>query len=324
MPDVQEVFRMATQKVKPEPGALERQFQGQRRRARNRRIGGFVAGGIIVVAAVVLGVVLLNGGGNGNPQPAISQSAHPSAVPSATVAPPAPAFALGDVATLWSEKGGSHLLSIKSDGTYAIDDAGLIDTAPADVGTVAVVGKTLVFTSTGGTACGSGQAFTFDPLRLSRQSGVVIRMASSTTSGATCAAAPAGDAVWENVPYRNVSFPFFPEGSGRDVTAADETGVFALVGDSVITRQSADGQFVSYDSGNLEGPPDNSGTWEVRPGGKLVWTFATDEPDLGCKAGQTIIYHDQVVRPGVIAETFTGGTCPQGPGQGTIVRLSPR
>ena len=53
MPDVQEVFRMATKKIDQEPGALDRQVSRQRRRARNRQIGAiaFVAAlGVVLVA----------------------------------------------------------------------------------------------------------------------------------------------------------------------------------------------------------------------------------------------------------------------------------
>jgi len=187
MPDVQEVFRMATQKVKPEPGALERQFQGQRRRARNRRVGGFVAAAVVLVAAVVLGAVLLNGGSS--PAPVPIGSSNPA--PTATVPqPPTAAFRIGDVASLWIEQGGTHLLSITSDGSYAMDDGDAIDQTPANTGTVDVVGRTLRFTTTGGTACDTGQGFTFGPLGLRRQLGAVTRM-TSTTSDATCSAAPA-------------------------------------------------------------------------------------------------------------------------------------
>ena len=52
MPDVQEVFRMATQKIRPDPGFVDRQFDHQRRTARNRRMGA-----ITLVAALVLGVI---------------------------------------------------------------------------------------------------------------------------------------------------------------------------------------------------------------------------------------------------------------------------
>jgi hypothetical protein len=55
MPDVQEVFRMATQKVKPDPGALERQFGQQRRRTIRRKVSvyGLVAA-IVLIAAVAV------------------------------------------------------------------------------------------------------------------------------------------------------------------------------------------------------------------------------------------------------------------------------
>jgi hypothetical protein len=51
MPDVQEVFRMSTQKVRPDRGFMERQESRQRRRMRNRKIGAFV----VVAAMVVVG-----------------------------------------------------------------------------------------------------------------------------------------------------------------------------------------------------------------------------------------------------------------------------
>ena len=41
MPDVQEVFRVATQKVRPDPGALERQQEQQRRHTTRRRAGAY-------------------------------------------------------------------------------------------------------------------------------------------------------------------------------------------------------------------------------------------------------------------------------------------
>src|SRR5262245_60105051 len=59
MPDVQEVFRMATQKVGPDEGALERQQQEQRRRTVRRRaqVYGLVAAMLVVaiLVAVVVG-----------------------------------------------------------------------------------------------------------------------------------------------------------------------------------------------------------------------------------------------------------------------------
>lgn len=57
MPDVQEVFRIATQKVGPDPGALERQSRTQRRRSVTRRAGGYALLAILVIAAAVIGVI---------------------------------------------------------------------------------------------------------------------------------------------------------------------------------------------------------------------------------------------------------------------------
>ena len=55
MPEVQEVFRMATQKVRPDPGFVDRQHDHHRRRDRNRKIGAFaVAAAIAATAAVAI------------------------------------------------------------------------------------------------------------------------------------------------------------------------------------------------------------------------------------------------------------------------------
>lgn len=56
MPDVQEVFRMATQKVGPDPGALERQHRNQRQRSTRRKaaVYGLVAAFVIIAAVIVV------------------------------------------------------------------------------------------------------------------------------------------------------------------------------------------------------------------------------------------------------------------------------
>jgi Tol biopolymer transport system component len=57
MLDVQEVFRMSTQKVRQDPGAMERQLNRRRKAARNRRLGSFAVVGVIVAAAIVAAAV---------------------------------------------------------------------------------------------------------------------------------------------------------------------------------------------------------------------------------------------------------------------------
>jgi hypothetical protein len=68
MPDLQEVFRMSTQKVKPDPGALERQHRFQRRTTIRRKLAAFAVAAAIGVAAVVL--VLANRPGENATTPA--------------------------------------------------------------------------------------------------------------------------------------------------------------------------------------------------------------------------------------------------------------
>jgi hypothetical protein len=78
MPEVQEVFRMATQKVGPDRGFLERQNQRQRRRARNRKVGP-----LVLVAAIVAGLVtfaVIQNSGTGS-TPITSTTPSPTALP---------------------------------------------------------------------------------------------------------------------------------------------------------------------------------------------------------------------------------------------------
>jgi TolB protein len=61
MPEVQEVFRMATQKVRPDPEALERQHRGQRRRVAQKRAAVYGLVALLLVAGVAIGISTLGG-----------------------------------------------------------------------------------------------------------------------------------------------------------------------------------------------------------------------------------------------------------------------
>jgi hypothetical protein len=83
MPEVQEVFRMATQKVKPDPGALERQYRDQRSRVARKKTGVYALVAALVVAAVVIGISTLP-----------SDDRQPGSQPTATPIPTLPFGAL--------------------------------------------------------------------------------------------------------------------------------------------------------------------------------------------------------------------------------------
>jgi hypothetical protein len=59
MPEVQEVFQMATQKVLPDPNSLERQHREQQRHVVKQRATVFVLVGALVIGAAVFGVAAL-------------------------------------------------------------------------------------------------------------------------------------------------------------------------------------------------------------------------------------------------------------------------
>jgi hypothetical protein len=56
MPEVQEVFHMATQKVRPDPNALERQYREQRRHAARQKAVVFALIGVLVIGGTVFAI----------------------------------------------------------------------------------------------------------------------------------------------------------------------------------------------------------------------------------------------------------------------------
>jgi hypothetical protein len=86
MPDIQEVFRMATQKVGPDPGALERQHRFQRRTTTRRKLGAFAVAAAIGLAAVALILVIRPGENAATPanKPSVAKPADAGEVQVAT------------------------------------------------------------------------------------------------------------------------------------------------------------------------------------------------------------------------------------------------
>ena len=66
MPDVNQLFRAATQNARPAPGALARQLEAQRRRARNRKTSALAIAAVIVAAIALFAATALNRGKDGS------------------------------------------------------------------------------------------------------------------------------------------------------------------------------------------------------------------------------------------------------------------
>ncbi len=84
MPEVQEVFRMTTQKVRPDPGFVDRQLDHQRHQARRRKIAAFAVAAVISLTAIVL--LLMNLPGQDPRVPASPQPSVPVIDPVDTAA----------------------------------------------------------------------------------------------------------------------------------------------------------------------------------------------------------------------------------------------
>jgi Tol biopolymer transport system component len=84
MPDIQEVFRMATQKVRPDPAALERQHARERRHALRQKIPVYALVAALVIAGVAIAITRLAGSGPktplGKPTGAVTQTGGQQAV----------------------------------------------------------------------------------------------------------------------------------------------------------------------------------------------------------------------------------------------------
>jgi Tol biopolymer transport system component len=66
MPDVNQLFRAATENARPESGALGRQLEQQRRQARNRKMSALAIAAIIVAAVALFAANTLNRGKDGS------------------------------------------------------------------------------------------------------------------------------------------------------------------------------------------------------------------------------------------------------------------
>lgn len=81
--------------------------------------------------------------------------------------PANPDEALGLLDGLWLLERGGHLLRLRPEGTYAIDDMGLLGTDPYDAGAIEVAGTTLTLVSgAGSNRCAEGDRLVLRSVRI--------------------------------------------------------------------------------------------------------------------------------------------------------------
>jgi Tol biopolymer transport system component len=121
MPEVQEVFRLSTQKVRPDPGALERQVARQQRRSVGKKIGAFAVAAAIGLAAIAL--FLMTRPGDSTPTPAGTPS---SAAPVTPSGPYILDLTSGEMTALAANLAGGLSYDVSTDGRQVVygDKAG--------------------------------------------------------------------------------------------------------------------------------------------------------------------------------------------------------
>lgn len=312
MPEPEEVFRMSTQKVRPEPGALERQFGKQRRRSTRQRVAVYalVVG---LVAGTAIGIASL-GREEGRP-------ANPAPLPTSDSA------GLGLTAEslegIWFEDQGTGswpepiLARFGADGTFAL--GGVFGTDSWLLGTYDVQGDSIRFSSEGG-ACGSRDVWTWDVQSLDEgRFESLFRGTEGDSSGlgllGTCAI-PVGD------PYN------FTRISPTSPAAADITpGSFGIVGGANrITNETTEGDLRGFwlvagtghllrldgsfyrldDAGELGTDPDDAGTVEI---GRRTLRFISGGDTRGCAEGDVMVWKRVRLEEGRLLGVVTADSC---------------
>jgi hypothetical protein len=155
MPDVREVFDVATQRVRPDPGALDRQHRGQRRRVARRKAGVYALVTLLAIAVVAIGIRIWTADDRRRPTdrnvPSVDETAPSLEGRSPTI---------DRLVGIWAENepfgpwGYPIVVWFSIDGTFAFEADGEFE-SPAVSGTYEIAGGLVTF-HVGGEVCRAG------------------------------------------------------------------------------------------------------------------------------------------------------------------------
>jgi hypothetical protein len=318
MPDVQEVFRMTTQKVRPDPDAAERQIGRQRKRARQRRVGVYALVAALVVGGVAIGITASREGADGQTQPLDEDG------PATTVEglPPTVERLEG----IWFEDPGTGvwgqpvMARFGSDGTFSLGGSEAYWLS----GMYEVEGRTIRFTATGG-ACGSRDGFTWE-------AGIVAdgRLESVHLGADADAPGYVGECaipIGEPYNFTRVSptsaaaaditpgYYGIPGGDGGPITRAttfsDLDGLWLVEGTGILLRLDWSGSYRLDDGGELPIAPDDSGRVEIR---REMLTFVSGGDARECAEGDVMVWTNVRAEDGRLLATVSEDPCARGIG----------
>jgi hypothetical protein len=307
MPDIQDVFRMSAQKVKPDPGALERQHRGQRRRSLQRKAETYALVGALLIVGTVLFIGVLRHVTEGPTRPASAPGISPGGVadqvPAVEELPPT----VDRLAGIWLMEGESLMLSFGSDGMFAFIPDGDV----GGFGTYEVDGQTITFVYTGGRFCSGG--FEWNASLLG--DGRLRAMNVSSSSPCEPERQVGLETTWTQVSPRSAAveeitadvspgvFRPLPPESGSILH-----GVWLLEGNGILLRLGADGSYAIDDGGELVTDPDDVGTFEV-DGVSGTLTFTSGADSRTCAEDDVWVWTNAELGEGVLRVVVTEEGC---------------
>jgi hypothetical protein len=316
MPDVQEVFRMATQKVRPDPGAMERQSKTQRRQVVRQRAGGYALLAVLIVAGVVIAVTAL---GRNEVEPASQPGEGEAPAGTAEGAP----FAVEALQGIWLEDRGtgqhpdSIMARFGSDRTFSM--GGATDQDAWLSGQYEVDGHMIRFTVSGGDCAANGAVFTW-------VGGIVTEGRLETEHRGTVdggnSVGNCGIPIGEPYNFTRVSptspaapdiQPGYYTGPSGPITqetnSVDLQGFWLVEATGHLLQIEWSGSYRLDDAGQLAEAPRDAGNLEI---GRRTLTFTSGGAATGCAEGDVLVLGNARVREGGIEGTVSQDSCGRG------------
>jgi hypothetical protein len=320
MPDVQDIFRIATQKASPDPGALERQHRNQRWHVAKQKTGVFALVAGLVIAGVFFGINALRESQEESPIPGTV----PGTAPSLRGLEPT----VDGLEGIWIVDDDNPLLvRFSTDGTYAFDNIGSLDTSPAAAGTYEVAGRIISFTNGRSRICPNGDRYGWRAgLTEDGRLHVLHLDRAEVIDNIEDDCDLAGESTWTRVsPSSPAGARISAKPAGEGTPPSTESalrGIWLLEGGGHLLRFSTDGTYALDDAGALGNDPDDVGTFEVDPRGGITLTSGADS--RACAEGDQWVWEQVRLAGGTLQGAGAENACPNDlQVEMTWVRLSP-